>query len=117
MPLGCYRTQQTDTTTPPASRRARVRSPLLPGCVRFINSRAALIAPPGRKPDIHWSNETLFWAFTFTLFYGDLCVCTGFTCSLERSHFSQPPSGGFYFFAAVVVVSAKITAGFQGSVV
>lgn len=81
-------------------------------CVRFINSRAALKAPPGRKRDIHWSNETLFWAFTFTLFYGDLCVCAGFTRSLERSNFSQPASGGFYFLPLLFSM-LKLPPGFK----
>lgn len=78
-------------------------------CVCFINSRAALKAPPGRKRDIHWSNETLFWAFTFTLFYGDLCVCTGFTRSLERSHFIQPESGGVFFCCCCCCQSQRVS--------
>lgn len=83
-------------------------------CVCFINSRATLKAPPGRKRDIHWSNETLFWAFTFTLFYGDLCVCTGSTLSLERSHFCQPASGGFYFLLLLLSV-LKLPPGFKAA--
>lgn len=118
MPLGCcwtqpWPTRQQTNTTPPATRRACVFPSA--ACACFINSRAALKAPPGRKLDIHWSNETLFWAFTFTLFYGDLCVCTAFTRSLERF---QPASiWWLLFFAVVAVVSAKITTGSQGSVV
>lgn len=84
-------------------------------CVCFINSCAALKAPPGRKRDLHWSNETLFWAFTFTLFYGDLCVCTGFTRSLENSHFSQPASGGFYFLLLLLLSMLKLPPGFKAA--
>lgn len=100
--------------TTPASRRACWCSPLQPVCVSLTRVRLGKRLQEGNV--IFIGPTRLFWAFAFTLFYGDLCVCTGFTRSLERSLFCQPASGGFYFFA-VVVVSAKITARFQGSVV
>lgn len=85
-------------------------------CVCFINSRAVLRAPPGRKRDIHWSNETLFWAFTFTLFlWRPLCLHWFYSQPWKKSF--QPASICWLLFFAAVVVDAKITAVFQGSVV
>lgn len=114
MPLGCCRNQarlsrQSHKVNDPTCLPAGLCVFPSAACVCFINSRAPLKAPPGRKRDIHWSSETLFWAFTFTLFYRDLCVCTGSTRSLERSHFIQPASGAL--FVLLLLSELKLASG------
>lgn len=98
--------------TTPASRRACWCSPLQPVCVSLTRVRLWKRLQEGNV--IFIGPTRLFWAFTFTLFYGDLCVCTGFTRSLERSHFCQPASGGFYFLLLLLSV-LKLPPGFKAA--
>lgn len=98
------------------SERVCVYSPLLPVCVSL--TRVRFESASRKETWYSLVQRDSFLGFLPSLcFYGDLCVCTGFTWSLERSRFREAASGGFYFFSFLVVVSAKITAGSQGSVV
>lgn len=73
-----------------------------------------LEAPQGRKRNIHWDKETVL-LFSGLLpsfcFMETFCVCAGLLEALKKS---IHPARLLFFF--VVVVRAKITAGFQGSV-
>lgn len=111
---------QTNRATPPASRRACVCSPLLPVCVSLTRVRLRKRLQEGNV--IFIGPTRLFSGLLPSLCFMETFVSALVLLAALKEKKSFHPAriwwGLFFFsFFAVVVVRAKITTGFQGSVV
>lgn len=118
MPLGCCwnqrwpSRQQTNWSTPPASRRACVCSPLQPVCVSLTRVRLWKRLQEGNL--IFIGPTRLFSGLLPSLCFMETFVSAlVFIHSLERSH-CQPASGGFYFLLLLLSV-LKLPPGFKAA--